>query len=51
VVYAGVAPQLINSIMQINALIPANAPTGANVPLRLLVGDAASQELITIVVE
>ena len=40
--YAGSAPGLVSGIMQVNLLIPANAPVGANVPIVVNVGTASS---------
>jgi uncharacterized protein (TIGR03437 family) len=40
--YAGSAPGLVSGVMQVNLLIPANAPVGANVPIVVNVGTASS---------
>ena len=40
--YAGSAPGLVSGVMQVNLLIPANAPVGANVPIIVNVGTASS---------
>ncbi|HYO82876.1 MAG TPA: IPT/TIG domain-containing protein, partial [Bryobacteraceae bacterium] len=40
--YVGVAPRLISGMLQLNVRVPADAQTGANVPVVLIVGDYAS---------
>jgi uncharacterized protein (TIGR03437 family) len=45
VLFAGAAPNLAG-IMQVNALIPETAPTGAAIPLIVRVGDFYSQEIL-----
>ena len=40
--YAGSASGLVSGIMQVNLLIPPNAPVGANVPIVVNVGTASS---------
>ena len=45
VLFAGAAPNLAG-IMQVNALIPETAPTGAAVPLIVRVGNSYSQEVL-----
>jgi uncharacterized protein (TIGR03437 family) len=40
--YAGAAPGLVTGLLQINVLIPADAPIGDGVPLSIQVGTAAS---------
>jgi uncharacterized protein (TIGR03437 family) len=43
VVYAGSAPGLVSGVMQVNLVIPANAPTGGAVPVIVTVGTATTQ--------
>ena len=40
--YAGSAPGIVSGVMQVNLLIPANAPVGNNVPIVVNVGTASS---------
>ena len=46
--YAGAAPGLITGIVQINAVVPDDTPTGKAVPITLKIGDAASQPGVTL---
>jgi uncharacterized protein (TIGR03437 family) len=48
VVYAGAAPGLIGGAAQINAVIPADAPTGPNVPVEIQAGSSSSQANVTV---
>lgn len=48
--YAGVAPQAVDGLLQVNAQIPANVPSG-KVAIVLKIGDASSQPGLTIVVK
>ena len=48
--YAGAAPGFVAGVMQVNFQIPDDAPTGAAVPLTLLIGGAPSQMGITIAI-
>jgi uncharacterized protein (TIGR03437 family) len=50
VLFAGMAPQMVAGVLQINARIPANAPTGSAVPVQLKVGDFSSPAGSTIAV-
>lgn len=43
VLYAGSAPGMVSGAFQINAMIPANAPTGGQIPLEVSVGGIVSQ--------
>jgi uncharacterized protein (TIGR03437 family) len=47
VVYAGPAPGLVAGALQVNAVIPMDAPVG-NVPVVIQVGSAASQSNVTV---
>ena len=40
--YAGSAPGIVSGVMQVNLLIPANAPVGGNIPIVINVGTASS---------
>ncbi len=51
VVYAGGAPSLVAGVLQVNIEVPANAPTGPSVPIRLQVGDRPSQEGVTVAIQ
>ena len=48
VLYAGAAPGLITGIVQINARIPDNTPTGKTVPLTIRVENIASPPGVTL---
>jgi uncharacterized protein (TIGR03437 family) len=37
--------------MQVNLILPANAPTGASVPIVVTVGSAASQPGVTVAIQ
>lgn len=43
VTYAGAAPGMVSGLLQINAQVPANAPTGDAVPVVVTIGNRASQ--------
>ena len=49
--YAGSAAGLISGVMQVNLQIPANAPTGASVPIVITVGTATTQAGVTVAVQ
>jgi uncharacterized protein (TIGR03437 family) len=49
--YAGAAPGEIAGVMQLNVEIPANAPTGSAVPVKLMVGTNSSPASTTIAVK
>ncbi len=48
ILYAGAAPGLVTGLLQINALIPADAPIGDTVPVSIQVGTAASPDGTTL---
>ncbi len=48
--YAGVAPQAVDGLLQVNAQIPPNAPSG-NIAIVLTIGSASSQTGLTIAVK
>lgn len=48
VLYAGAAPFMVAGAMQVNARVPANAPTGGAVSVRLKVGNNTSREGVTV---
>ena len=51
VAYAGSAPGLVSGVLQVNVVVPANAPSGASVPVVLTVGTASTQQNVTIAVQ
>jgi len=51
VAYAGSAPGLISGVMQVNLIIPQNAPTGASVPIVVTVGTNNSQSGVTVAIQ
>jgi|GEM_PF-1817476 len=51
VLYAGGAPGLVAGVMQLNVRVPARAPTGSAVPVRLKVGAAQSQPGVSMAVK
>jgi len=51
VAYAGSAPGLISGVMQVNLIIPQNAPTGAAVPIVVTVGPNSSQSGVTVAIQ
>jgi uncharacterized protein (TIGR03437 family) len=50
VLYAGAAPTQVAGVLQVNVRIPAGVPSG-DVPVRVLVGTAASQPGITVAIQ
>ena len=48
--YAGSAPGIVSGVIQVNVLIPENAPTGGAIPIDLLVGNFASAPGVTIAI-
>ncbi|MGO4883614.1 MAG: InlB B-repeat-containing protein [Bryobacteraceae bacterium] len=51
VVYAGEAPGYTFGLQQINIQIPANAPTGAAVPIQLFTDNVSTQSGVTIAIQ
>jgi uncharacterized protein (TIGR03437 family) len=51
VVYQGSAPGAIAGLFQVNAVVPADAPSGPSVPVVVTVGSANSQAGVTIAVK
>lgn len=49
--YAGGAPGAVAGLTQINAVVPANAPTGPSVPVVIQIGTWQSQAGVTMVVQ
>jgi uncharacterized protein (TIGR03437 family) len=49
--FEGHAPSLSLGAQQINILIPANSPTGPNVPIRLVVDGVSTQTGVTIAIQ
>jgi len=50
VLYAGAVPGQVAGLLQINARIPDDAPTGPGVPLLIKAGDAFSQPGVTLAI-
>jgi uncharacterized protein (TIGR03437 family) len=50
VLYAGGAPGLVAGVLQVNARIPPEAPSGNAVPVLLTVGGFSSQPEVTLAV-
>lgn len=48
--YAGSAPGIVSGVIQVNVLVPENAPTGGAIPIDLLVGNFASAPGVTIAI-
>jgi uncharacterized protein (TIGR03437 family) len=51
VLYAGAAPGLIAGVLQVNCLIPADAPSGPAVSIMLNVGPASSQTGVAVAIK
>jgi uncharacterized protein (TIGR03437 family) len=51
ITYAGTLPGGVAGALQINAMIPANAPTGAAVPIVLTIGKASSPKSLTVAIQ
>lgn len=51
VLYAGAAPGLISGILQVNAEIPSDVPSGPSVPILLAVGGNLSQAGVTVAIK
>ena len=51
VTYAGAAPGIVAGVIQINAIVPEGAPTGAAIAIELSIGGAASQAGVTLAIE
>jgi uncharacterized protein (TIGR03437 family) len=49
--YVGSAPGFVSGALQVNVLIPANAPSGGAVPIVIRVGNISNQGLTTIAVQ
>jgi uncharacterized protein (TIGR03437 family) len=49
--YAGAAPGIVAGLLQINARVPPDAPSGPSVPLIVKVGDTFSQPGVTIAIQ
>jgi uncharacterized protein (TIGR03437 family) len=48
--FAGAAPGLVQGVLQINFVMPANAPTGGAVPIEVTIGGRPSQTGMTVAV-
>ena len=51
VLYAGSAPGLVSGVFQVNVEVPANAPSGAAVPIVINVGNTGTQAGVTMAVQ
>jgi uncharacterized protein (TIGR03437 family) len=51
ILYYGSAPGIVYGVMQVNVEIPANAPSGASVPLQISVGGILTQNGVTVAVQ
>jgi uncharacterized protein (TIGR03437 family) len=51
VLYAGAAPGMVAGAMQVNVRVPATAPAGDTVPIRLKVGNNTSRDGVTVAVK
>jgi len=49
--YVGSAPDAVTGLLQVNALVPLNAPTGPAVGISLTIGTAQSPAGVTVAVE
>jgi uncharacterized protein (TIGR03437 family) len=49
--YAGAAPGLIAGLIQVNAKIPENAPSGTAIPIELIVGQVSSPTGVTLAIK
>ena len=49
--YYGSAPGIVYGVMQVNITVPANAPSGSNVPVQISVGGTATQSNVTVAVQ
>jgi uncharacterized protein (TIGR03437 family) len=50
VLYAGSAPGMVYGMLQINAVVPLDAPVGSAIPISATVGDESSQQRTTIAI-
>jgi uncharacterized protein (TIGR03437 family) len=49
--YAGAAPGLISGLLQVNAKIPEKAPSGAAIPIELIIGQISSPAGVTLAIK
>jgi uncharacterized protein (TIGR03437 family) len=49
--YAGAAPGLISGLLQVNAKIPETAPSGAAIPIELIIGQISSPAGVTLAIK
>ena len=49
--YAGAAPGLVSGVLQVNAVVSQDAPTGPAVPVALTIGPASSQAGVTLAIK
>jgi uncharacterized protein (TIGR03437 family) len=50
ILYVGGAPTLVAGVLQINVRVPSNAPSGPSIPVVLTIGEASSQQQITMAI-
>jgi trimeric autotransporter adhesin len=51
VTYAGPAPGLVAGVLQINAIVPAGASSGAAIPIDVMIAGATSQSGVTVAIQ
>jgi uncharacterized protein (TIGR03437 family) len=51
ILYAGASPGIVSGLLQINAVIPADAPSGPRVPLVVRIGEVYSPNLVTLAIQ
>ena len=51
ILYAGVAPQSTNGLMQLNIVVPPGAPTGGDVPILVGMGHYVTQPGVTVAIK
>ena len=51
VVYYGAAPGLVSGVLQVNAVVPAGAPSGSAVPVTIILGAVSSPAGVTLAVK
>lgn len=51
ILYAGAAPGVVAGVLQINAVVPPDAPSGSRVPLVVKIGDAFSPDGVFLAIE
>jgi uncharacterized protein (TIGR03437 family) len=49
--YVGSAPDAVTGLLQVNVLVPLNAPAGPAIAISLMIGSAQSPAGVTVAVE